>query len=420
MKIQDDKDVAKELISLLKKDTEIIEKAEKTAYTMKLASGEKLLVPEKFSEMALKSDLVEGIYKLGYEKPSLIQAAAIPLIGKGNNIAIQSMSGTGKTLSFVVPVLNYIRSNQKVQAIIVTPTKDLNNQIGDLVNALGLYLKISCYNATKENRILDNDVHSEVVVGSPGSLLNLMRDQIIDSEQVKIIVFDEADALLTSFDSHIKRLINKTPKAQRIFFSATYTDAIKRKINNFCGPVKELYEENAKPEEIKLYHFECKRQDKISILLELYEYLSIGQMIVFTNSRKMAEKLKVEFESDKHKVSIVHGEMDIKDRINSVDDFRSAKTKILISTDVFSRGMDIPQVNLIVNYDMPVYQNTINTETYIHRVGRSGRFGRTGFVIDFVCDKKDYDALVEFQRILRFPSKKFSIEALRDAYAETD
>jgi len=407
----------------LKEDTKIIENAEKTQFTLKLASGEKLLTKDTFTDMPLDSKLVNGIYTLGYEKPSIIQGAVMPLLIAGENIAVQSKSGTGKTLSFVAPMLNYLKSNKKVQAIILTPTKELNSQIAALTNTLGKFLDLTTYVTTNKENMndLSDVIENEIVIGSPGSVLALMQKEKFDIEKIKMFIIDEADACLDYLGSQTCRILKRVPKsAQTVFFSATYDQTVKNMITRFVPDIKELYEENSKPQEILLFYMDLQRNEKISVLLELYEYLSIGQMIVFANSRKMVEILKKEFESDMHKVSAIHGEMDIDVRNETVADFRNAKTKILVCTDVFSRGMDIPQVNLVVNFDIPVFRGDVQSEKYIHRIGRSGRFGRSGFIIDFVGNREDFDALVEIQRRLETKSRKISIKALKDVFYKMD
>lgn len=407
------------LISSLKEDTKKLENAEKTQFTLKLSSGERLLSKENFKDFPFEPKLINGIYELGYEKPSLIQGSVIPLILQNVNLAVQSESGTGKTLSFVAPILHLMIPNKKVQAIILTPTKELNQQISHLTTELGKKMNITTYITTSKENYNNTDelVENEIIVGSPGSILMLMEKNKFDIRKLKMFVIDEADACLEYLGSQTCRIMKRLNEdTQKIFFSATYNLTVKNMIKRFASDVKELYQENTKPQEIILFYMDVKRNEKLGVLLELYDFLSIGQMIVFVNSRAMVDRLKKDFESDLHKVSALHGEMDIEMRNLAVDDFRNARTKILVSTDVFSRGMDIPQVNLIVNFDLPVFRGEVQCEKYTHRIGRSGRFGRSGFVIDFIGGKEDFDALVEIQKKLETQSKKISIEALRNIF----
>lgn len=411
---------AKELLSAIKSDTELLKNAPKSQYFVKLSSGEKLLVKEKFSELTLSEPLIKAIYKIGLEKPSLIQSSTIPIILDGKDLAVQSESGSGKTLAFVAPLLDKIQKGG-VQAIIMAPTKELCSQIGNFLNELGLTLNIKGLIATSkdakdmlmlETKSLDD---IQVVIGTPASIANLVRDNLFDPKSVKITVVDEADCILDTHGAIAMRIL-RSVAGQKVFFSATYEELIKKMIKNVSPNVEEVYAENSKPVEIKLFYTEVKKDKKTETLMLLCEYLSIGQMIIFVATRKRAELIKRDLENDMHKVGCLHGEMDIDQREKTVDEFRKAATKVLVSTDVFSRGMDIPQVNLIVNYDMPIWQGKVLTETYIHRIGRSGRFGRTGFIIDFISSEEDYKASIELQEKLKCPSKKFTMDDLKKVY----
>ncbi|KAM0674482.1 RNA helicase required for poly(A+) mRNA export [Gurleya vavrai] len=416
---------AKELLSSIKADTDLIKKAPKSQYFIKMSSGERLLVKEKFSELNLSENIIKAIYKIGYEKPSLIQSSSIPLILNGGDLAVQSESGTGKTVAFVAPLLDCVKKGS-VQGIVLAPTKELCTQIGNIVNELGKDMEIRGLVVTsKESRdeislAAKSSLQGyEIVIGTPGSIINMVRQEIFDPKSIKMLVVDEADACIDNHSAHSTRIL-RSVSGQKIFFSATYSELIKKMIKHVAPNVEEIYAENTKPAEIKLFYIDVKKEKKTETLMLLCEYLSIGQMIVFVATRKRAEILKKELEDDMHKVGCIHGEMDVDAREKAVSDFRSAATKVLVSTDVFSRGMDIPQVNLIVNYDMPVYQNKVLSENYIHRIGRSGRFGRTGFIIDFISSKEDYNAIIEMQDKLKCPSKKFSMDDLKKAFYEID
>ncbi|KAM0677597.1 RNA helicase required for poly(A+) mRNA export [Binucleata daphniae] len=346
----------------------------------------------------------------------------IPIILDGKDLAMQSMSGTGKTISFVAPMLDKIKKDGNVQAIIMAPTIELCTQIGNIVNELGSSLNIKgLITTTKESKdmlklqkkILEN---FEVIIGTPGGIRNMLRHNLFDPQNIKITVVDEADMIFdaSSLDA---MYVLKVSTGQKVFFSATYENLIKNMIKRVSPNVEEVYSEyNSKPADIKLFYVEIKKEKKTETLMLLCEYLSIGQMIIFVSTRKRAELIKKDLENDMHKVGCVHGEMDIDLREKTVDEFRKAATKVLVSTDVLSRGIDIPQINLVVNYDMPIYQNKVLSENYIHRIGRCGRFGRTGFVIDFISGEEDYKALIELQDKLKSPSKKFSMEDLKNAF----
>lgn len=412
MKLDTDFEVAEELMEALNSDTDLINKAEQTTYTMNLPSNNKMLSKKSFSEMSLEENLIKAIHEMGFESPSNIQATAIPAILEGKHTVVQSQSGTGKTISYVVPVLNRIIKNGKPQALVIVPSRCLSYQIGEIFKELGKSLEITTYVCSDD----DKYESCEVIVGCPGKLINLIHARVFNPELIKMVVVDEADDCLDKLGSQMVRILKHFEKSTKIFFSATYTPLIKNMINKFAPDAITLYDENKKPNEIKLFHIEAKKNEKTSLLLELYEYLNISQLIVFANSKQKVDDLKTKFETDGHIVSCVHGGFTNAEINQKIAIFKAAEAKILIATDIFGRGMDIPQVNAVVNYDLPVYEAKVMYETYLHRIGRAGRFGRAGFVIDFVNGKEDFNALLDLQTKYNFISKKFTLHSLREVF----
>ncbi|TBU08711.1 ATP-dependent RNA helicase [Hamiltosporidium magnivora] len=420
MNFQTEKQVAFELFEELSKDTEKIKssiQASLNNWEIKMPKNQNLIVKEKFSEMELNDSLLDSIYEMGYEQPSIIQAASIPTILKGDDLAVQSKSGTGKTLAFAACLLQKCVSKGGLQAVVLTPTRVLNQQVSDVIAKLGAPNNIKVY-TVKPDVEYENQ---EIIVGSPGGVLKLFSMDKEKAQTVKIIVIDEADAVLNldGMGSHAYRILKILEKSQKIYFSATFYSQIKKVIEDFSPKATCMYEkENLKPEEIKLYYLEIERKEKMKAIKSLYEYLSVGQSIIFVATKHMVEVLRKELEADLHETACLHGDIEMAAKEKVVDDFRTAKARVLISTDIFSRGMDIPQVNLIINFDLPIVKGIPNVETYIHRVGRSGRFGRSGFVVDLVSDSNDLKALLKFQIELKSVAKKFSIKALEEVYEE--
>lgn len=413
--LSNDKETAAELLRLLNEDTCELEKNTVQEYCLR--KGEKLLIKQNFEEMQLPEKLVKALYMKGFNRPSLIQKSAIPLITLGVNCAVQSKSGTGKTVAYAAGMMQKIATNRKTQALIITPTQELSIQVGKELGDIGNYVGVTVLTALKRRDI--SEIHEEVVVGSPGTVLRLLRDGKLSHMHVNTVVVDEADATLNpdGMGADTVQILEIVKSAQKIFFSATYSKKIKELISSIAPDVESMYEsENAKPDEIKLYCIDVKRNEKVKTLMGLYNYLTVAQSIVFVSTKKMVDILKDVFESDMFTVSFLHGDMDQREREKAVSDFRDAKTKVLIATDVFSRGMDIPQVNLILNFDLPVYNNQPSVETYIHRIGRSGRFGRAGFVVDFLSSEADVLAEATFSKELRCCSKKFTLDALKEMF----
>lgn len=417
--IQDDREVAKELFEMIKQDTSALSTGlDGNVSGVGTDSGQKLLVAEHFSEMGLSEELLKAIYKKGFEKPSLIQKSAIPHILSGHNVVVQSKSGTGKTIAYTCGALGRTKMESGTQVMVVTPTRELSTQVTEVISGLASALGLGVFSALK-NRSVES-IGEEVVVGSPGTLLKLMELGKLGHKGIRMIVLDEADVLLDKdmMGTQMFRILKLVSEAQMVFFSATYSEQVKQTIEFYAPDAVKMYEErNGKPDEIKLFYIEASGDAKRKALKALYEYLSVSQMIIFVSAKVTVNHLRKKLEEDLHSVSCLHGDLEIEERERAVAEFRSSKTKILLTTDVFSRGMDIPQVNLIVNYDLPIYKGVASTQTYIHRIGRSGRFGRTGFVVDFVRDE-ELEAYLRFQNELKFASKKFTIRALEEAATE--
>lgn len=417
--IQDDREVARELFELIKQDTKSIESGISDSSGVRAESGQKLLVAERFSDMGLSEGLLQAIYNQNFEKPSLIQKSAIPHILQGHNLAVQSKSGTGKTIAYTCGLLGNVKAGEGVQALVITPTRELNIQVTSVISGLADPIGVKIFSALRNKAA--SSISEEVVVGSPGTILNLVESGKLDYKKIKLVVLDEADILLNKdmMGTQTFRILKLVSSAQMVFFSATYSEQVKQTIDFYAANAVKMYEErNGKPDEIKLFYIEVDRDQKISALKALSDHLSIGQMIIFVGTKATVNYLKSILERDLHSVSCLHGDMEIQDREKAVSEFKNSETKVLLTTDVFSRGMDIPQVNLIVNYDLPIYRGTPSTETYIHRIGRSGRFGRTGFVVDFIRNQEELEAYLKFQNELKFASKKFTVKALEEVYVE--
>ncbi|KCZ75426.1 hypothetical protein H311_03598, partial [Anncaliia algerae PRA109] len=421
--------VAKELLLSLKTDTTDIKSSGIEEVNMLRGHH---LKSDHFSSMRIPISLVNKLCERRIDKASFIQKSSIPPILEGNPVSVQSNSGSGKTIAYTIGILPRIIGDRSAQCLVITPTKELSRQVKEEMTfyADAMQLKV-------ENPVTRNDYtpgKAEIIVGCPGTLLNLI-DYFRD---IKFVILDEADFLLQpeKMGQETLLILKLIPNAQRLYFSATYSFKIKDLIksiengkflphfksdcesrlsyqsrmflnqSNFI-PTKELvtiYDtENKKPEEIKLFHTFVHENEKISFLLKLYDLLPMSQSIIFVNKRSSVDELKKIFENDYYKVSYIHGDMDTETRTKFVNEFSQGKTKILIATDIFSRGMDIPLVNAIINFDLPLSRFGLDTRTYIHRIGRSGRFGRKGFVLDFCSQESDFEAVNKVSKDLSFP-----------------
>lgn len=414
-KLQNAFEVAKELYEEIKQDTDSITKSKDGVIDDILMSNmDKFLSKETFVSMEL-GDILKALYEVGYSRPSVIQKVVIPAIKDKVDIVVQSKSGTGKTLAFVVGILTQIEKGKGPQAVILSPTRELNTQIYNEICKLTNFSGIKTHLALRDKQVERLD--HEILLGSPAAILSLCTRRQFDYRKIKILVLDETDVLLdkSTMGSQTFRLLKALDNAQKVFISATYNDDIKKTISAYAPQVREFYEKkNAKPEEIKLFHIDIDYKYKVDALQAIYSLLTVGQVIVFVSKKSTVKKLEEILVDDCNSVSILHGELLPEERDLTVKNFKTSNTKILVTTDVFSRGMDIPQVNLIINFDLPYKHGELLVETYIHRIGRSGRFGRSGFVIDMISGVNELTDYIKIQEELGTISRGFTIEELEN------
>lgn len=419
--MQNDKEVAKELLSSLKEDTSKVSAlASDQLYSLQLNSGQDLISNSSFESMNLKHELVQAMYSQGLEKPSLIQNLAIPHITKGRNAAFQSKSGTGKTIAFAVGALQQTESGQGPQVLILTPTRELCIQVGNVVEKLAGFVNLKVCYALRN--FIGESISEEIVVGCPGKIIGLINGKVISPEGMRMIILDEADEMISNqaFGAQTLKLIKTFERSQKIFFSATYSEMSQKALAKLVPTAETFFEKNTKADKIQLFCVEVHRNKKIDALKSLFEYLTVAQTIVFVGTKHTADTVAKAMMDDGFSVSLIHGNLSPEDRDAALSDFLHAKTKILVSTNLFSRGMDIPQVNLIINFDIPNFSASEDLQTYIHRIGRSGRFNRSGFVIDFISGEEDLKLLGTIQSGMGSISKKFTLGSLQEAFMEED
>lgn len=341
-----------------------------------------------FDDMELKEELLRGIYGYGFENPSAIQQRGIIPIIRGRDTIAQAQSGTGKTATFTIGVLQRLDRNvRQCQALILAPTRELANQIQKVAMALGDYLKIvshACVGGTsvrEDMRVLDN---CQLVVGTPGRVLDLIGRGALAMDKLEFLVLDEADEMLSrGFRDQIFDIFQEMPsKVQVCLFSATIPAEVLEVTQKFMrNPVQILVKkEMVTLEGIKQFYVGVDEESwKLDTLCDLYETLTITQAIIYCNTRRKVDWLTEQMAARDHTVSSMHGDMSAEDRSLVLKEFRNGSSRVLITTDLLARGIDVQQVSLVINYDLPK-----NRENYIHRIGRSGRFGRKGVAINFV------------------------------------
>jgi translation initiation factor 4A len=353
-------------------------------------------------KLGLKDEILKGLFNYGYEKPSQIQRVAIKPIIDGHDIVVQSHSGTGKTATFIIGLLQKVDENiQKPQCIIISNTRELADQTYKVFLNLSKYTNIKCnlcIGGDMQFKYYSENIKEQVIIGTPGRISDLMYKSIISTNDIKMIIVDEADDVLSnSFIKQIKKIFQKIPtETQVILISATIPQEMSSLFNLILKP--DYLTILVKDDELTLdgivqYYVHIDEQYKLDALMDLYKFISIGQAIVYCNKKFKADELKNILTDKSFSVSVLHGDMMQKEREEIMSEFRTGKTRILITTDILSRGIDIQQVSLVINYDMPKYP-----QTYIHRIGRSGRFGRKGSAINFVT-KKEKNILTFIQKM---------------------
>jgi translation initiation factor 4A len=344
-----------------------------------------------FEDLNLKENLLRGIYAYGYEKPSAIQKKAIlPFLDKHDLIA-QAQSGTGKTATFSIGLLQNIDENLKeTQALVLSHTRELSLQILEVIKNISSYMNLT-YNLSVGGTTIRDNLdellrNPQIVIGTPGRVLDMINKKALNTRQLKILIVDEADEMLSKiFSNQIYDIFRFLPNNIQVgLFSATMTPEFFKISNNFMrNPIKILVKnEELTLEGIKQFYINIDKQEfKFDTLCDIYEACSISQTIIYCNSKRGVEELSNRLLDNNFSVSSIHGEMNQTERNQIMSDFRNGTSRIMISTDLLSRGIDIQQVSLVINYDIPN-----NPESYIHRIGRSGRYGRKGVAINFITN----------------------------------
>ena len=361
------------------------------------------IVYESFEDMNIKEKLLRGVFAYGYEKPSYIQSKAIVPFIEGNDVIAQAQSGTGKTATFSISLLQKIDENMnETQAIVLSHTRELALQIKNVIKNLASYMNISI-NLSVGGTMIKNNVDElkrrpHIVIGTPGRVLDMLNKNHISKNSLRMLILDEADELLSHIVlSQIHDIFRLLPNDIQVgLYSATMTPDFFKLSNNFMrDPIKILVKNDELTlEGIRQYYIDLEKNDfKYDTLCDLYSMISVSQSIIYCNSRRIVEILNNKLTNDDFSVSMIHGDMPQTERNKIMDDFRNGVSRVLISTDLLSRGIDIQQVSIVINYDVPQ-----SVDNYIHRIGRSGRFGRKGVSINFVTeyDKSKIEELEKY------------------------
>lgn len=374
-------------------------------------------IVDDFENLGLKEKLLRGIYAYGFVKPSAIQQRAILPLVKGRDVIAQAQSGTGKTATFTIGILQQIDfSLPECQALILAPTRELASQIQKVVLALGDYLEARCHACIGGTDIKEDVMKLkgdkgavQIVSGTPGRVFDMICRGVLNPAHIKLFVLDEADEMLSrGFKEQIhdifKCLTNKD--LQVGLFSATMTPDTLEITKKFMRNAVQILvkKDELTLEGIKQFYIYIEQdKHKLATLCDLYDQINVTQAVIFCNTRRRVDRLTTDMEANNFTVAATHGDISQKEREGILNEFRTGTSRVLITTDLLARGIDVQQVSLVINYDIPK-----NPDCYLHRIGRSGRFGRKGIAINFITpdDLQFVKVLEEFYntRIEEMPS----------------
>jgi len=356
----------------------------------------------KFNELELTKELHRGLEKLGFEQMTPIQAEAIPVIMTGRDVIGQAQTGTGKTAAFGLPLLNKIDpDNKKLQAIILCPTRELAMQVCGELRSFATYMQnvkiLPIYGGQDIRKQILSLKGVQIVVGTPGRVMDHMRRHTIKMNQVETVVLDEADEMLKmGFREDMEVILDEIDHPhQTCLFSATMPQEILDITNRFqCNPqLVKIAAKELTIERIKQYYYAVKREYKTEAIIRLMAYYGYKKSIIFCNTKAMTEDLAHELSEQGYMAMALNGDLSQAQRDNVMGKFRDGSVTILIATDIAARGIDVDDVEAVFNYDVPT-----ENEYYVHRIGRTGRAGREG-VSHTLCRSKDFNKLHEIERV---------------------
>ncbi|XP_048368964.1 ATP-dependent RNA helicase DDX25 [Sphaerodactylus townsendi] len=334
---------------------------------------------------------------MGFNRPSKIQESALPMMlaDPPQNLIAQSQSGTGKTAAFALAMLSRVNPAERFpQCLCLSPTFELAIQTGQVVEKMGKYcVNIGVIYAVRGNRFPRGTViEQQIVIGTPGTLLDwCFKLKLIDVKRIQVFVLDEADVMINkqNFSDQSIRIQRVLPSScQMLLFSATFEDPVLLFAQRIVPEpnIIKLRREELTLDNIRQYYLVCdNREDKYKALCNIYGSITVGQAMIFCQTRKNAKWLALQLSDDGHQVSLLSGELTVEQRADIIQRFREGKHKVLITTNVCARGIDVKQVTIVVNFTLPLnFEDFADFDTYLHRIGRAGRFGKKGVAFNMV------------------------------------
>ena len=360
-----------------------------------------------FKELNISPSILKAITEIGYKQPTEIQEKAIPPALKKRDILGCAQTGTGKTAAFAIPILQELEAQNKsrgVKALILTPTRELAIQIEENFHAYSKYIDISCTaifgGVPQGAQVAKIKKGVDILIATPGRLLDLVQQGIVNLSFIKILVLDEADHMLDiGFINDIKKVLAKIPvKRQTLFFSATMPKNIRKFANTILHNAVEIAVtvESTTAETVQQYVYFVEKKEKPELLIDLLKDQSIQTSLVFTRTKHGADKLVKRLGKRGINAAAIHGNKSQNARQKALENFKKHRIRVLVATDVASRGIDIENLPHVVNFELPNV-----AETYVHRIGRTGRAGKDGVAVSF-CDQEEIKDLNNIQKLIGF------------------
>ncbi|OKL63361.1 ATP-dependent RNA helicase dbp5 [Talaromyces atroroseus] len=372
---------------------------------------------KSFEDLGLSPSILQGLYAMKFLKPSKIQERALPLLmhNPPTNMIGQSQSGTGKTAAFTLNILSRLELDTEEmrktpQALILAPSRELARQIGGVISEMGRFVEnLSVGMAVPTEGKRPARLEHAVVCGTPGTVMDLIKKRVLIVNKLKVLVLDEADNMLDQqgLGDQCIRVKGFLPKTiQVVLFSATFDDQIRLYAAKFAPNANEisLKQEELTVEGIRQFYLDCDNDDdKYNVLVKFYGLLTVASSIIFVQTRQTAAEIEKRMTAEGHTVASLTGGVEGSLRDKIIDDFREGRAKVLITTNVLARGIDVSTVSMVINYDIPQHfapgqPRTADAQTYLHRIGRTGRFGRVGVAISFVSNKEEWQMLMDIQK----------------------
>ena len=349
----------------------------------------------KFDELNIDERILRAIEDMGFEETSPIQTQAIPAVCEGIDVVGQAQTGTGKTAAYTIPMLMKIDPQiKKPQAIVLCPTRELAVQVAEEIRKLAKYMSdikvLPVYGGQEIVRQIKSlKAGVQIIVGTPGRVMDHMRRKTVKFDNINMVILDEADEMLDmGFREDMETILTETPEdRQTVMFSATMPKAIMDIARNFQKDARiiKVVRKELTVSNIEQFYYEVRPKNKTEVLCRLIDIYNPRLSVVFCNTKRQVDELISELKGRGYFADGIHGDMKQQQRDRVMDDFRSGKVDILIATDVAARGIDVDDVDMVFNYDIPQ-----DEEYYVHRIGRTGRAGRSGMALSFISGKEVY------------------------------